>query len=115
MIVAAGLSYRGHWLLCADCGTDTVPAEGPCEYYHVYNEIWEQAGMERDGGFLCLGCLEKRLGRPLHRADFGHAPINVPYLVRGQSRRLLEALERKPGEPATENGGQSGAGQPVYE
>lgn len=92
----ADMIPRGYELLCADCGTDTVPADGPCEYYFVYNEIWEQAGMEKDGGFLCIGCLEARIGRPLHRADFGHAPINVPYYARGQSPRLREALDRKP-------------------
>ena len=97
-IVAEGLIPRGGELLCADCGADTVPFDGPCEYYHVHNDIWEQAGMDKDGGFLCIGCLEMRLGRQLHRADFSHAPINVPYLVRDQSRRLSEALERKPGE-----------------
>lgn len=99
-IVSEGLIPRGAGLPCADCGTDTAPYEGPCEYYAVHNEIWGRAGMDKDGGFLCIGCLEKRLGRPLHRADFGHAPINSPHLVRGQSRRLIEALERKPGEPA---------------
>lgn len=94
------MTPRGTWKPCADCGTDTVPFEGPCEWYAVHDDVWAGAGMEEDGGFLCIGCLEKRLGRPLHRADFKHAPINTHWLIGSQSPRLREALERKPGEAA---------------
>ncbi len=27
-------------------------------------------------GYLCVGCLEARLGRQLHRGDFADAPLN---------------------------------------
>ena len=37
--------------------------------------VWEDAGMEHHG-FLCIGCLETRLGRRLNRADFTDADIN---------------------------------------
>src|SRR5271167_4227179 len=76
---------------CIDCGYNTSPgcptqaeaeaewraakAEGRnsqlmsfderSEVYMVRNAIWEEAGMEGDGGCLCVGCLEKRLGRGL--------------------------------------------------
>jgi hypothetical protein len=36
----------------------------------VHDELWAQAGMEPFGGWLCVGCLERRLGRRLVPADF---------------------------------------------
>jgi hypothetical protein len=60
---------------CADCGMHTS-AKG--EWYLLRNEIWEQAwpGTASDqvgeGHFLCIGCVEARLGRKLTRADFDH-------------------------------------------
>jgi hypothetical protein len=34
------------------------------------NAVWKAAGMEALGGCLCIGCLEKRLGRRLKPKDF---------------------------------------------
>lgn len=43
----------------------------------VSNDVWKAAGMGE--GFLCIGCLEIRLGRTLTAADFpAHLPINDP-------------------------------------
>ena len=42
----------------------------------VHDAVWARAGMYSDGGFLCVGCLEKRLGRTLRPSDFTDAPIN---------------------------------------
>ncbi len=41
-----------------------------CEVYSVRSAIWKAAGMEPSGGCLCIGCLEKRLGRRLTPKDF---------------------------------------------
>src|SRR5262245_60324285 len=41
-----------------------------CEIYMVRNSVWKAAGMEPWGGCLCIGCLEKRLGRRLKPKDF---------------------------------------------
>jgi hypothetical protein len=41
-----------------------------CEVYTVRDSVWEAAGMEPMGGCLCIGCLEKRLGRKLRSRDF---------------------------------------------
>ena len=50
---------------CADCHTETLSAEGASnEYYMVRDEVWEAARMGRRG-YLCIGCLEARLGRQL--------------------------------------------------
>jgi hypothetical protein len=40
------------------------------EVYTVRDAIWKEAGMEPFGGCLCIGCLEKRIGRRLRPKDF---------------------------------------------
>lgn len=81
---------------CVDCGIDTAPGcsnraemesafnagqdgitqtiDARSEVYMVRNRVWEAAGMEPMGGCLCIGCLERRLGRRLKPKDFlrGH-------------------------------------------
>ena len=61
------------------------------EVYHVRDAVWKAAGMEPFGGCICIGCLEKRLGRKLKPKDFlrGHQwnrPI-VPGTPRLMKRR----------------------------
>ena len=76
--------------VCKDCGANTssfVRGERS-EYYMVYNVLWKKAGMEE--GFLCIGCLEKRLGRQLGPKDFTDAPVNN--LSRDQTGRLQSRL-----------------------
>jgi hypothetical protein len=107
-----GLEYPdGHltedWL-CVDCGVNTAPGipDGPTtlrevnetgefsamvgfdsEVYTVRDAVWKKAGMEPFGGCLCIGCLERRLGRKLKPKDFlrGHAFNALP-----GTERLLE-------------------------
>jgi hypothetical protein len=43
------------------------------EVYGVRNKVWAAAGMKPKGGCLCIGCLEKRLGRKLTAKDFPRA------------------------------------------
>jgi hypothetical protein len=94
---------------CIDCGFDTFPA-GPtagiskaihaglieefpatfddqCEVYIVRKTIWEAARMAHDGGCLCIGCLEERLGRRLKPRDFMR---RHPFNVLPGTERLLE-------------------------
>ncbi|MFH0244433.1 hypothetical protein ACGRHY_18915 [Streptomyces sp. HK10] len=76
---------------CVDCRTDTR-----CEYYHLRGEVWQAAGMGPKG-LLCIGCLERRLGRRVSRADFTGVPINDPAYSRPprpKSARLLDRLKR---------------------
>lgn len=59
---------------CNDCGESTRD-----EYYMVKHELWplNNPGREtEDGEFLCISCLENRLGRRLTPRDFLDAPIN---------------------------------------
>jgi hypothetical protein len=81
-------------LICIDCGVDTTPCTGKrgCrhkgrhEYYMVRDRVWAEAGMRTGivyhygggGDYLCIGCLEQRIGRKLHFADFTDVPVNHP-------------------------------------
>lgn len=56
--------------LCVDCQFDTFRNE----YYMVKDEIWP---IEQDGGMLCVGCLERRIGRELKKDDFIKCPVNT--------------------------------------
>ena len=66
---------------CDDCGTDTTPCTGRrgCrhigrwEYYMVRADLWPTGAR-----FLCIGCLERRIGRRLDADDFTGVPINDP-------------------------------------
>lgn len=66
--------------LCMDCGEDTMD-----EYYMVHKEIWEvSTHKEERQGILCIGCLEKRLGRSLNKNDFpSDVPLNIANLSPG--------------------------------
>lgn len=86
---------------CIDCGINTAPGmlnreqmeqafardwndQGVNQIYNELSEvytvepkIWKAAGMEPMGGCLCIGCLEKRLGRTLTASDFPRdSPVN---------------------------------------
>lgn len=75
---------------CSLCRVDTL-AIG--EFYMVEDEVWH-AAVSADSfiSFLCIGCLELRLGRRLRPDDFTDVPINDP---RGSSRRLRDRLARQ--------------------
>jgi hypothetical protein len=71
--------------LCGDCGVD-VHAIG--ESYMVKDTVWAQARMPKYLGFLCIGCLENRLGFELSLSDFTDAPINTPILGHNSARLI---------------------------
>lgn len=49
------------------------------ELYTVYDFVWAKAGMKPLDGCLCVGCLEKRIGRRLIPSDFDPvSPFNRP-------------------------------------
>ena len=43
----------------------------------VHDVVWSEAGADAVR-YLCVGCLEHRLGRALVPADFRPLPVNVP-------------------------------------
>jgi hypothetical protein len=96
--------------LCVDCGVNTAPGipdgstmraylnstgsaathiNTSSEVYMVRAAVWTNAGMEPFGGCLCIGCLEKRLGRKLRPKDFdrSHEFNRLPGALRLFDRR----------------------------
>ena len=75
---------------CFGCGVDTLEIG---EFYVVRDEVWlaavpwNRAGAMLD--FLCIGCLEARIGRTLAREDFTDAFANR---LPGSSIRMLARL-----------------------
>jgi hypothetical protein len=66
----------------------------------VHDQVWAKAGMTKGerGGYLCIGCLEKRLGRRLTPKDFTDVRINNP-LLRSKTPRLRSRLtQNHPGQ-----------------
>jgi hypothetical protein len=95
---------------CIDCGVNTAPGcstraqleqafavsfraeeavtqhfDDWSEVYMVKPAVWKAAGMADFGGCLCIGCLEKRLGRTLVPKDF---PRNHPFHSFPGTKRL---------------------------
>jgi hypothetical protein len=63
-----------------------------CEIYIVRDPVWKAAGMEPMGDCICIGCLEKRLGRRLRPKDFPDHPFNdMPCTTRLFARRDVES------------------------
>jgi hypothetical protein len=68
-----------------------VEVDGAWEWYMVTDEVWEEAHDGEHGrGYLCVGCLEKRLGRQLTARDFTLTKMNAPSL--SNSPRLADRL-----------------------
>ena len=59
------------------------------EVYMVKPAVWKAAGLDPYSGCLCIGCLEKRLGRTLTSKDFlpNHPFNSLPGTARLLSRR----------------------------
>jgi coenzyme F420-reducing hydrogenase beta subunit len=74
--------------LCADCGVCTYCAG---EYYMVRDELWRKYGA--GDGMLCVGCLERRVGRRLEGTDFNFLPLDENHEF--CSRRLLRRLQSR--------------------
>jgi hypothetical protein len=77
---------------CALCRIDTLRAG---EFYMVKDEVWDAAvgadSFIRDS-YLCIGCIELRLGRRLTSTDFADVAINE--IDGGQSPRLRDRMRR---------------------
>lgn len=85
---------------CSDCDIDTLDIDGRSEYFIVRDDVWAAAwgAVEHFGRFLCVECLERRLGRPLHAGDFPpSAPINGER--ERDTPRLAAAKRRTPEAP----------------
>jgi hypothetical protein len=96
---------------CCDCSLGTNTAG---EWYMVKHSVWEQAWLGRRKAWhavpgqeiLCIGCLEKRLGRTLMACDFTDTEVNDPnkHNISERMRNRLTTvdpmpLKRKRGRP----------------
>ena len=72
---------------CDDCRCDVSD-----EHYYVHPDIWFSVHPS-ERGFLCIGCLERRLGRILTPADFPPVSINKPQ----RSSRMSIVLAKRLG------------------
>jgi hypothetical protein len=100
---------------CVDCGINTAPGfprraeieqamktlclrsdpnavrtlrfDQHCEVYFVRESVWKASDNEPWGGCLCIGCLEKRLGRTLTPKDFDRRHPFMPGTERLIQRR----------------------------
>jgi len=64
----------------------------------VHDAVWTAAGLAKDDGYLCVGCLERRLGRQLVARDFTAARINNPDHP-FKTPRLASRLRLPPSQP----------------
>jgi hypothetical protein len=90
---------------CCGCGLGTNVAR---EWYRVNDAVWDAAWCGRRKPWhslpgqeiLCVGCLERRLGRTLCAGDFTDAMVNCPKEVfSDRLRQRLMATESMPLEP----------------
>jgi hypothetical protein len=106
---------KRHSKPCIDCGMETFPVNSwesagnggyrinvnlnTAENFLLWDDVWVETGLAFDGGSLCVGCTEKRLGRKLKAADFqfGNNGYNIPDLAteRLLSRMLPRGVRRK--------------------
>jgi len=107
--------------LCVDCGMNTAPGipsrieiekvweanrnevieyviDDKSEVYYVRDAVWIASGMDAFGGCLCIGCLEKRIGRRLKPKDFlrSHS-FNSPRIP--GTKRLMDRRGKPKGLP----------------
>jgi hypothetical protein len=76
---------------CLDCGVHTRRID---EFYMVTNEVWNSVCTNPSdaNGMLCVGCIERRLGRTLKPDDFPDCLVNTDHVGFRKSERLLERL-----------------------
>ena len=71
---------------CSDCGTDIFYND----FYMVDENIWKQFGNE--DGFLCIGCLKKRMGFKLKKLHFPKNSLNWEFF---EILRLTKGIKIK--------------------
>src|SRR5262249_47278878 len=98
---------------CIDCRTETQPnkAAGNYEQFIVTDEVWQAGGMplgnvdpkssvlKGGGGCLCVGCIERRLGRQLTNPDFVHQELMWTSRDAGWLTTRLEGKRRAGAAP----------------
>jgi hypothetical protein len=83
-------------MTCTDCNIDTYANH---EYYMLRNDVWAATGHKQQG-YLCIGCVEQRLGRTLTRDDFTDVLLNNLSHRCRRSERLTSGLQATTTQPA---------------
>lgn len=74
--------------LCLDCHVDTGKIG---EHYMLKDDVWLTIHGSKNG-MICLGCVEKRLGRCLTSDDFNDSHVNRPQAGKVMSARFVNRL-----------------------
>jgi hypothetical protein len=74
--------------ICLDCGIDTSKHN---ELYMLVDETWKLTGLGKVG-MLCVGDVEKRIGRRLTASDFNDSYLNN-FRTNSKSARLVERMK----------------------
>jgi hypothetical protein len=81
---------------CADCKVDTSFACGNGHHYVAREHVWRQVIQQKRTRFLCLDCLERRIGRPLVAAtDMLATPPEVLANLAGNNIEPLPPEQRQ--------------------
>jgi hypothetical protein len=84
------------YMPCADCKVDTSMTCGNGHHYIARQLVWRQAIGQKRVRFLCLDCLERRIGRPLVAApDLLATPPEVLASFAGKKVEPLQADKRQ--------------------
>lgn len=70
---------------CIDCGMNLF-----LEWFTIHDSVWAQTQLRRTDGCLCIGCVERRIGRRLRPEDFASTRNNRPHEM--MSNRFLSRL-----------------------
>jgi hypothetical protein len=92
--------YCGSVFVCADCkkvlsvrNTGLFGGGLNFEWVMLKDRVWQQSQRKGACRFLCVGCLESRIGRNLSAADFRRgAKVNFGDNQRTQSIRLRRRM-----------------------
>ncbi len=84
------MSKKRAKFLCLDCREDTGKMH---EHYFVRTEVWLSV-VGSIVGMLCIGCLEKRLGRQLNSSDFTDCSLNTAR-YEPKSERLMSRMRNQ--------------------
>jgi len=78
---------------CVDCRVNTHHRDGIGESFMLNQWVWDSIQFQDSADYLCIKCVEKRLGRRLTPPDFILCPLNT-YLLYYRSKLLISRMTR---------------------